>query len=55
MEDEKETMDCTVWIDWKARVISFQKAEGFEELRYPTHADMLRFAIERGSEGFGIQ
>ena len=44
-----------LWIDWIRKVVSFEKAEGFEELRYATHDEMIRFAIERGNEGFGIQ
>lgn len=55
MEDVKEKVDCAIWINWETRVVSFRKTEGFQELRYPTHEDMLRFAIERGFEGFGIQ
>lgn len=55
MEDVKEKVDCAIWINWETRVVSFWKAAGFQELRYPTHEDMLRFAIERGFEGFGIQ
>ena len=44
-----------LWVDWSRRVVSFEKAEGFEELRYETHDEMFRFAIEKGNEGFGIQ
>ena len=51
--------DCkqcwTLWIDWENRVISFQKAKGFEELTCDTHAEMLRYAVEKGSEGYAIQ
>ena len=44
-----------LWVDWNRRVVSFEKVEGFEELRYATHDEMFQFAIERGNEGFGIQ
>lgn len=48
-------MDCSIGVKRKERVISFQKADGFEELRYLSHEEMLRFVIDKGSEGFGIQ
>lgn len=48
-------MPYSIWISWKRHIISFQKAEGFEELHYPTHDEMLRFAVTKGLEGFGIQ
>lgn len=48
-------MGCTIWVNWETRVVSFQKAEGFEELHYPTYDEMLHFAITKGTEGFGIQ
>ena len=54
MEDEEEKTH-PVWVDWDNRVISFQKAEGFEELQYSTHEEMFAFVIEKGSAGFGIQ
>ena len=52
--EEKETV-YSIWINWEKRTISFEKAEGFQELQYKTHDEMFRFAIERGNEGFGIQ
>ena len=48
-------MNYCLWIDWVQRVISFQKAEGFELLQYKTHQDMLNFAVIKGLDGFGIQ
>lgn len=54
MESEEETA-YSIWVDRKNRVVSFQKVDGFEELQYPTHKEMLAFAIEKGLAGFGIQ
>lgn len=54
MDKEKETV-YSIWVDWENRVISFQKAEGFEKLEYPTHDEMFAFEIEKGSGGFAIQ
>ena len=51
--------DCkqcwTLWIDWENHVISFQKAKDFEEVTIDTHAEMLCYAVEKGSEGYAIQ
>lgn len=55
MENERELEVWLVWIDRERRIISFQEAEGFERLEYPTHDDMFRFAIERTMEGYAIQ
>ena len=55
METEEEAQIYSIWVDWKNRVISFQKAEGFEKLEYPSHEEMFAFAIEKGFAGFGIQ
>ena len=54
MDKAKEPV-YSIWVDWENRVISFQKAEGFEKLEYPTHDEMFAFAIEKGSGGFAIQ
>lgn len=55
---EKETEDqqyhCA-WIDWANAVVSFQKAAGFEEMRFPTHNEMFAFVIEKSASGFRIQ
>ncbi len=48
-------MTFSIWINWKLRIVSFQKAAGFEELLYPTHDEMLLFAVAKGRDGFGIQ
>jgi len=55
MEETEEKSVYSIWVNWERRVISFQKADGFEEIQYPTHDEMFRFAIEKGNEGFGIQ
>ena len=53
MEDREEVY--SIWVNWDKRIISFEKEEGFQELQYKTHDEMLRFAIRKGNEGFGIQ
>ena len=45
----------SIWVNWEAKVISFSPDDGFEELCFHSHDEKLRFAIERGNEGFGIQ
>ena len=55
MEEREEGTMFSIWVDWEIHVISFSEENGFEELRFPTHEDKFKFAIERGNEGFGIQ
>lgn len=55
MEDREEETVFSIWVNRERRVISFTEGNGFEEHRFPTHDDMLRFAIERVNEGFAIQ
>ena len=55
MSKEEEEEMYSIWVNWEKRIISFEKVEGFQELRYKTHDEMFRFAIDRGNEGFGIQ
>lgn len=55
MQAEERARVYFLWVDWKRRVISFERVPGFNELRFPTHEAMFQFAIERGNEGFGIQ
>ena len=55
MEERDEETVFSIWVNWEKRVISFTEENEFEELRFPTHEDKFKFAIERGNEGFGIQ
>ena len=55
MEERDREEPFSLWVNWEARVISFSPDEGFEELHFQTHEEKLRFAMERGSEEFGIQ
>ena len=48
-------MNYSLWIDWIRRIVSFQEADGFEELQYETHQEMLNFAVGKGFDGFAIQ
>jgi hypothetical protein len=51
---DKETI-FRLWVNWNRRVVSFSEEELFEELRFSSYEEKIRFAIERGNEGFGIQ
>ena len=56
MITEKENIDeWAIWVDWDKRVFSFQEAEGFDKIVYPTHDEMFRFAIDKSMSGFAIQ
>ena len=45
----------SLWVNREIRVISFSPVEGFEELCFRSREEKLRFALERGNEGFGIR
>ena len=55
MEVKEREKPFTLWVNWEAKVISLSPNDGFEELHFCTHEEKLRFAIDRGNEGFGIQ
>ena len=55
MEERDREKPFSLWVNWEAKVISFSRDEGFEELHFQTHEEKLRFAMERGNEGFCIQ
>ena len=55
MDQREEETVFSIWVNWDRRVISFSPDDGFEELHFKTHEEKIRFAIERGNEGFGIQ
>ena len=55
MEGREEEAVFSIWVDWEKRVISFSEENGFEVLRFPSHEEKFKFAIDRGNEGFGIQ
>ena len=55
MDNKDEEKDYLIWVDWEHRIISFQMADGFEQLRYASYDEMFQFAIQKGYEGFGIQ
>lgn len=55
MEEIEDRTIFSIWVNWEKRVISFSREDGFEEVRFQTHEEKLKFAIERGNEGFGIQ
>ena len=50
MDEREEETVFSIWVDWENRVISFSEENGFEELRFPTHEEKFKFAIDRGNE-----
>ena len=55
MKERINEKPFSLWVNWESKVISFSKENGFEELRFLTHEDKFKFAIEKGNEGFEIQ
>lgn len=45
----------SVWIDWDAKIISFQKVDGFDELTFRSNEEKLSFVVKKGLDGYGIQ
>ena len=45
----------SIWINCIQRIVSFRKESGFEELQYPTYEEKLRFATQKGFDGFRLQ
>ena len=55
MEEREEESVFSIWVNWETKEISFSEENGFEKLTFPTHEEKIKFAIDRGNEGFGIQ
>lgn len=53
--EKEETEKWPVWINWDKRIVSFQEVEGFERLKYPSHDEMFRLAIDKTMDGFASQ
>lgn len=56
MEQEKGA-PCSqpLWIDWKRKVVSFKRAEGFEVKEFSSYEERLTYVFEKCSNGFRIQ
>lgn len=52
MINEKGSM---VWIDTANHIVSFKSVEGFEQMSFSSHDEMIGFVIEKGSSGYRIQ
>lgn len=56
MEEQKEMENSfSAWIDRENRVVSFEKAEGFTEIRFLTHEEKFMFVIRKSEMGYRIQ
>lgn len=53
-ENEKEEA-CLIWIDHTDKIVSFKRAEGFEQLRFSSQKEKFAFAMEKCSSGYRIQ
>ena len=51
----EEKQSFSVWINWVARIISFQKVDGFDELTFQSNEEKLAFVVKKGLDGYGIQ
>lgn len=55
MEEREEDAVFSIWVNWETRVISFSDENGFEEIKFQTHEEKIKFAVDHINEGFGIQ
>lgn len=44
----------SLWINLEEEILSFHPAEGFEELHFANHREMMAFAVEKTKKGFLI-
>ena len=38
---------CLIWIDHTDKIVSFKRAEGFEQLRFSSQKEKFAFAMEK--------
>lgn len=55
MEEAQTRSKYVLWIDRVNRIISFQKAEGFEVKVFPSRDEKIAYAFKKGSSGYRIQ
>ncbi len=54
-EEEKSRGTHALWIHKGLCVLSFQKIKGFLEIRFPTHEEMIRYAVRLTEAGYRIR
>jgi len=56
MEDQEHSRAVhALWVHHQRRVFSFQKIKGFQEIRFPTHAEMFRYAVGLTESGYRVR
>lgn len=45
---------CVIWIDHPNRIVSFQKAEGFEPQSFASPDERLAYAFEKCASGYRV-
>ena len=46
---------CVIWIDHPNRIVSFQKAEGFEPQSFASPDERHAYAFEKCASGYRVQ
>ena len=44
-----------LWINWREKILSFTKVDGFEAKHFITHESCLEYAIYKATEGYRVQ
>lgn len=51
----EEDRGYPIWIDHIEKIVSFKRAEGFEQINFSSQEEKLAFAIEKCASGYRIQ
>ena len=54
-KSSEEEKAYPIWIDHTDKIVSFQSAEGFERLLFPSQEGKLAFAMEKCCSGYRVQ
>lgn len=53
-EIEKQVESTKVWINWETNTTSFKYREGFEQMTFPSHDEMLRYVTNLAMKGYSV-
>lgn len=44
-----------LWINWREKILSFTKVDGFEAKHFLSHESCLEYAFDKATDGFRVQ
>lgn len=54
-EEEGNQEEYAVWINEEEKILSFQTADGFKKVSFPTHEDKFAYVVRLCESGYRIQ